>query len=227
MPGLLLVSLVRANDSGETGALLADFRRLNVALSRAKAKMVVVGSARTLYHCHYDLQPNLHVQLVGRKRVLVFAPSEWPNVYPYPAAHPMESYSMVDVESPDLDRFPALARAHGLECDLSPGDTLWLPAYTWHHVRQLDEGSPNLSLNCWVGMNAVAVRLPSTALASPPALPPSPWTPWPPCWPPKETSTLVRSPAEACVLRLVASSTSLLALLVYMSAGEPLLAVQC
>ena len=46
----MLVSLVRANDSGETGALLADFRRLNVALSRAKAKMVVVGSARTLSH---------------------------------------------------------------------------------------------------------------------------------------------------------------------------------
>ena len=46
----VLVSLVRANDSGETGALIADFRRLNVALSRAKAKMVVVGSARTLSH---------------------------------------------------------------------------------------------------------------------------------------------------------------------------------
>lgn len=68
---------------------------------------------------------------------------------------------MVDVEQPDLVRFPALARARGLEVTLEAGDTLWLPAYWWHHVRQLDEGLPNLSLNMWVGTSSFDFRLPS------------------------------------------------------------------
>ena len=65
---------------------------------------------------------------------------------------------MVDVEAPDLPRFPAMARARGLEATLTPGDTLWLPAYWYHHVRQLDEGAQNLSLNMWVGTAGHTVR---------------------------------------------------------------------
>ena len=38
----------------------------------------------------------------------------------------MVSYAMVDVERPDIDRFPALRRARGLECTLHPGEVLWL-----------------------------------------------------------------------------------------------------
>lgn len=44
----LLVSLVRSNPEGQLGALLSDQRRVNVLLSRAKAKLVFVGSAGTL-----------------------------------------------------------------------------------------------------------------------------------------------------------------------------------
>jgi len=44
----LLLSMVRSNADGATGSLLADWRRLNVAFSRAKRKLLVVGSRRTL-----------------------------------------------------------------------------------------------------------------------------------------------------------------------------------
>ena len=44
----VVVSLVRSNSTSDTGALLADHRRLNVAFSRAKCKMVVVGGRATL-----------------------------------------------------------------------------------------------------------------------------------------------------------------------------------
>ena len=116
---------------------------------------------------HYDCASNFFTQLVGRKQVLLFSPEQWPCLYPYPAAHPMESYAMVDVERPDLERFPALRRARGLEAILEPGDVLWLPSFCYHHVRQLDEGQPNLSLNTWLGLTKQRVDLGSCVTLSP------------------------------------------------------------
>jgi superfamily I DNA and/or RNA helicase len=44
----VILSLVRSNDKKDVGMLLADWRRLNVALTRAKSKLLVVGSASTV-----------------------------------------------------------------------------------------------------------------------------------------------------------------------------------
>lgn len=46
-----MVSFVRSNAEGTVGHLLRDWRRLNVALSRAKHKLVLIGSLRTLSSC--------------------------------------------------------------------------------------------------------------------------------------------------------------------------------
>ena len=43
----VVVSLVRSNDRGEVG-FLSDVRRMNVALTRARAKLVVVGDGATI-----------------------------------------------------------------------------------------------------------------------------------------------------------------------------------
>ncbi|KAK3994607.1 hypothetical protein QBC44DRAFT_391344 [Cladorrhinum sp. PSN332] len=45
---VILLSLVRSNESGQIGELLRDWRRINVAFTRAKTKLLVVGSRRTL-----------------------------------------------------------------------------------------------------------------------------------------------------------------------------------
>jgi hypothetical protein len=44
----VLVSLVRSNDEGQVGHLLTDRRRINVAFTRARSKLVLFGCARTL-----------------------------------------------------------------------------------------------------------------------------------------------------------------------------------
>ncbi len=44
---VIIVSLVRANDEGQIG-FLSDLRRMNVAITRARCKLVILGSASTL-----------------------------------------------------------------------------------------------------------------------------------------------------------------------------------
>jgi len=44
---LMLISLVRSNEKGEIG-FLSDTRRMNVALTRAKRKLVIIGDSGTL-----------------------------------------------------------------------------------------------------------------------------------------------------------------------------------
>nr|POE54926.1 dna replication atp-dependent helicase/nuclease dna2 [Quercus suber] len=44
----IVLSMVRSNEIGTVGELLKDWRRINVALTRAKSKLIVLGSRRTL-----------------------------------------------------------------------------------------------------------------------------------------------------------------------------------
>ncbi len=47
---VILVSLVRSNDDGQIG-FLRDLRRMNVAITRARMKLIIVGDAKTMT-CH-------------------------------------------------------------------------------------------------------------------------------------------------------------------------------
>nr|CCA19997.1 DNA2like helicase putative [Albugo laibachii Nc14]CCA23290.1 DNA2like helicase putative [Albugo laibachii Nc14] len=62
--GVVFISFVRCNASGRVGELLSDRRRLNVALTRAKQRLVLVGSMQTLEHAD-GILPGL-IDLVGQ-----------------------------------------------------------------------------------------------------------------------------------------------------------------
>ena len=100
---------------------------------------------------HYDLMENIGIVVAGRRRFTVFPPDQLPNLYPgpfelTPAGTPI---SLVDLEAPDLERFPrfAEAAAHAQTATLEPGDAVYLPFHWWHAVDSL---APfNLFVNYW------------------------------------------------------------------------------
>ncbi|MBR4919193.1 MAG: AAA family ATPase [Bacteroidales bacterium] len=49
---IILISMVRDNEQGSIG-FLKDLRRMNVAITRAKRKLIVVGNCETLAHTHF------------------------------------------------------------------------------------------------------------------------------------------------------------------------------
>ena len=59
---IILVSLVRANEAGQIG-FLSDLRRMNVAITRARLKLIILGSARTLGHHRFyrELDSRCHL----------------------------------------------------------------------------------------------------------------------------------------------------------------------
>lgn len=69
---VILLSLVRSNSERNAGNLLRDWRRLNVAITRAKKKLILIGSQttlRTIPHFH-DL-----LTLMSQREWLVSLPS--------------------------------------------------------------------------------------------------------------------------------------------------------
>lgn len=117
-----------------------------------------LGTRGTVSPCHYDSYDNVFVQVAGVKRMRIYPTSQskflyrcrggwkgqraWPSPEEQAAAAATGgggkgTISAVDVEAPDLERFPRFAEARGFDVTLHPGDALYLPARCWHHVRAI------------------------------------------------------------------------------------------
>lgn len=66
---VIVLSFVRSNATGRVGRLLEDFRRLNVAITRAKCKLIMIGSFQTLMKGSAVLRPVLN-RVVERDQVV-------------------------------------------------------------------------------------------------------------------------------------------------------------
>jgi hypothetical protein len=100
---------------------------------------------------HYDLMENVGCVVAGRRRFTVFPPEQLANLYPgpfevTPAGTPI---SLVDIHTPDLDRFPGYreAAATAQTALLEPGDAIYLPFHWWHGVDSLEPF--NFLVNYW------------------------------------------------------------------------------
>lgn len=87
---------------------------------------------------HYDIDMS-HVflnQIHGRKRVILFEPDQSVNLY----RHPFTVASYVDLNQPNYEKYPALAKVKGIEVMLQPGETLFMPSGYWHYIEYTDGG---------------------------------------------------------------------------------------
>lgn len=83
--------------------------------------------------------------MAGVKYVRLYPPSETPSMYPFEGGLTSNS-SRVDARAPDLDKYPAFARARGLECWLRTGSALFIPVGWWHYVEAV---SLSASVSFW------------------------------------------------------------------------------
>ena len=60
----IIISLVRSNPEGEIG-FLADIRRTNVALTRARRKLIVIGDSATLANHPFYQRMLTYFETVG------------------------------------------------------------------------------------------------------------------------------------------------------------------
>ncbi|KAK7874250.1 hypothetical protein R5R35_006286 [Gryllus longicercus] len=103
------------------------------------------GPAGTISPLHFDPKHNLLTQVVGAKRVLLYAPEVSAALYPHEEPL-LSNTAQVDPENPDYTSFPDFQKAQAWECTLQPGDMLYIPPRWWHHVRSL---SVSFSVSFW------------------------------------------------------------------------------
>ena len=98
------------------------------------------GPAGTVSPLHTDSYHNVLCQVVGKKYVRLYAPTESEKVYPKGVEDggiDMSNTSEVDVEDVDPVRFPLFEKAEYVECILKAGECLYIPVGWWHYVRSL------------------------------------------------------------------------------------------
>ncbi|VDK50284.1 unnamed protein product [Anisakis simplex] len=104
-----------------------------------------LGPGATVSPLHTDPKSNIFCQVYGKKFLRVVPYAETQNVYPNEDGF-LTNTSQVDVENPDLSKYPLFKSAHVLECTLSAGECLFIPTAYWHYVKSLE---PSISVSCW------------------------------------------------------------------------------
>jgi hypothetical protein len=92
-----------------------------------------IGPRGTVTPWHHDLTNNLLIQLVGRKRVRMVASHDTPLMRNH--RHCFSTWTTQDLPpGPASPGKPAV-----LECEIGPGDAVFLPIGWWHHVEGLEQ----------------------------------------------------------------------------------------
>ncbi len=138
--------------SAAVNLYLPGFREQNGLPNMADTTTVRIWIGnRTTVAAHYDAMDNVACVCAGRRRFTLFPPDQLENLYigPIDFTPGGQQVSLVDLDAPDLERFPRYSEAmkHAQTVVLEPGDAIFIPSMWWHHVESLDD--LNILVNYW------------------------------------------------------------------------------
>ena len=120
-------------------ALRQDFKCPDFFKSYLKEiGFVFFGGINSVTRMHQDIDMSnvLLTQFDGKKRVVLFDPKLSELLYKLP----FNTFSLVDIDKPDYEKFPGLKYVKGYDVILERGDSLFMPSGWWHHVVYLTGG---------------------------------------------------------------------------------------
>lgn len=104
-----------------------------------------IGSAGMQLWMHYDVMDNILIQIVGRKQVTLWHPSDLPHLY-------IDGSASIADDLHDFGHFPLLQRAKPRSIVMEPGDVLFIPALWPHHVEALSSNDAECTLSVAVNV---------------------------------------------------------------------------
>lgn len=122
-------------------SLNGDFKFPDLGLRLIKQlPMLFFGGENCKVFMHYDIDYTniLHFHFHGKKQCILFAPDQTKYMYKIP--HALISREDIDFDNPDFEKFPALAKAEGLICNLNHGEMLYMPEGYWHYMKYVTAG---------------------------------------------------------------------------------------
>lgn len=125
----------------EAPLLVQDFKWPNIGLRLVKQlPMLFFGGENSRVFMHFDIDYSniLHFHFHGKKRCVLFAPSQTKYMYKIP--HSLISREDIDFDNPDFNKFPALKQAQGFVCELNHGEMLYMPEGYWHYMKYVTAG---------------------------------------------------------------------------------------
>jgi Cupin-like domain len=171
------ISTLESNPKNDLRIFLFDFYKHNPILRREfpcpkifkgvldKIGYLFFGGKDTTVRMHYDIDMSnvLLTHFGGRKKVVLFGPEYTDMLY----CLPLNTYSLVNLDNIDYEKYPALAHVKGYECVLEHGDSIFMPSGYWHFITYLDNSfsvsyrkiAPDLSKKIQ-GLVNVSIKMP-------------------------------------------------------------------
>lgn len=127
--------------------------------------LMFFGGKNTTVRIHYDIDMSnvLLTHFGGKKKVVLVAPKYTDLLYRLPYC----TYSLINLDNLDYEKYPGLEFIETQECILEHGDSIFMPSGYWHYMTYLEgsmsvsyrKRSPSLKTNL-KGLVNIALRMP-------------------------------------------------------------------